>query len=624
MLVKKELLTIHADASIQLVDLPKSGRVLMIACREKGRKPMQFFSDGKNYIFYQEGNWTKADLFDDFSHTGYYSSLPKEIEENDAQKKMVKDFLLPDETWVNKVSGTVRQFIREKNREKREKAADAKYRMQQEHFAMFPGLPDDFQEWAEQRLFTGKYLFFSNKEKKKRRIHCTICGAEYEETAEVKHKTEGYCRNCGTGALYFAERYCGSIREKNHVCICSRKDNAYLFETLEVTREYSDNLKPQYIKNPQEMILYFPEKKTGKLYKYQWKNIWGYADWYRSIDEYSTKEAVVYDRNLSGILPGRYAKEVERVLQCYSKKINIVNLILNLERIPQTEYLLKMGMVQLAGSAQHISFENGRGFADVMGVPGHYKSLYRKMDITLEEHYLFKKAKYIIREENISQIRKYDLSVNLLYDIEEWCSMDKVLNYLARTEPYKGNRSMNEQLRYWDDYLHMMKRMDMLTEKNMFPLDIKKAHDRAVELQNARKREENREKREREEREFAERSQHFIKMAARCKTKNLMIKVAATAEELEREGAELHHCVGSGFYWDRHVKGKSLICFIRKRDTEDTPYFTLEIDLDYQDRHRVSQLYGSHNCKPNEEIRDFAEKFVTMIQPRAELRQTGT
>ena len=52
MLVKKELLTIPTkEPSVQFVDLPKSGRVLAVYCDERGKHPVRFFSDGKNYTF---------------------------------------------------------------------------------------------------------------------------------------------------------------------------------------------------------------------------------------------------------------------------------------------------------------------------------------------------------------------------------------------------------------------------------------------------------------------------------------------------------------------------------------------------------------------------------------------
>jgi len=625
MLVKKELLEIPAEEpSVQFVDLPICGKILAVYCNEKGKHPVRFFSDGKGYIFLYEGEWSRANLFDIYG-ARQHSLLPDEIDRNEETVKLVSEFLDTENRYAYSVVSEIDTFIRNMSWEQRQKVRDAMNRLQQEHFAMFPELPEDFPEWAEQRLFTEKYLFFSNKEKKKRRIRCSKCGAEYETKENIRHKTEGYCEECGTRAVYFAARYRDSIKNKNNVCFCSKNGTVHLFETFEVWRRYNEDLMPYYIPDSIEKLLYFPEKTKKQIYRYQYKNIWGKgSDWYRAIDEGSTKEAVVYNRNLYEVLPGRYAGEISRLLFTYNKSLNIVNLILNLERIPETEYLLKMGMIQLARHSHRIEFEHGKGFAGVMGIPGHYKKLYSRLDITLEEHHLIKNAKYIVKEENIRQIRKYKLWPGNLITLAEQFSMDKILNYLERASKHNRKRRIEELLQLWKDYMYIMRQMDMLTPQNMFPQDIEKEHDRIVQLRDMKKREEERERREKEAREFAQRHQQFAKMAARCKSKDLMIKVAATSDELIREGTALHHCVGGGHYWQRQIDGYCLICFIRKREDENTPYFTLEINLKGSEGYSIGQLYGYGNCKPSEDIRRFAQRFVNMIQPRETLAPTGS
>ena len=202
--------------------------------------------------------------------------------------------------------------------------------------------------------------------------------------------------------------------------------------------------------------------------------------------------------------------------------------------------------------------------------------------------------------------------------------MDKILNYLERASKHNRKRRIDELLQLWKDYMDIMRQMDMLTPQNMFPQDIEKEHDRIVQLRDVKKREAERERREKEAREFAQRHQQFAKMAARCKSKDFMIKVAATSDELIREGTALHHCVGGGGYWRRQIDGYCLICFIRKREDENTPYFTLEINLKGSEGYSIGQLYGYGNCKPSEDIRRFAQRFVNMIQPRETLAPTGS
>ena len=61
-------------------------------------------------------------------------------------------------------------------------------------------------------------------------------------------------------------------------------------------------------------------------------------------------------------------------------------------------------------------------------------------------------------------------------------------------------------------------------------------------------------------------------------------------QDLFEEGRKLNHCVGS--YADRISEGKTCICFVRKKEEPDQPYFTVEVSPFEE---RVRQIHGLSN-----------------------------
>ena len=61
-------------------------------------------------------------------------------------------------------------------------------------------------------------------------------------------------------------------------------------------------------------------------------------------------------------------------------------------------------------------------------------------------------------------------------------------------------------------------------------------------------------------------------------------------QDLFEEGRKLNHCVGS--YADRIIDSTTCICFVRKANEPDEPYFTVEVSP-YEAR--VRQIHGLSN-----------------------------
>lgn len=59
---------------------------------------------------------------------------------------------------------------------------------------------------------------------------------------------------------------------------------------------------------------------------------------------------------------------------------------------------------------------------------------------------------------------------------------------------------------------------------------------------------------------------------------NFVVSIPTCGQDLVTEGQRMHHCVGR--YVDRIVDNDTYICFIRHKDTPDTPYITCQVDTE--------------------------------------------
>lgn len=91
------------------------------------------------------------------------------------------------------------------------------------------------------------------------------------------------------------------------------------------------------------------------------------------------------------------------------------------------------------------------------------------------------------------------------------------------------------------------------------------------------------------------------------------IKVPNTIEEVYKEGQVLNHCVAK--YIKRVANQESIILFLRKKETPDVPYYTIEIKPDMQSIN-ICQCRGQNNCDYGADINEFLEKYSQWFNRR--------
>lgn len=164
------------------------------------------------------------------------------------------------------------------------------------------------------------------------------------------------------------------------------------------------------------------------------------------------------------------------------------------------------------------------------------------------------------------------------------------------------------------DYLTMLEKMGIEPEGDamLVPKDFFRMHQHTCELYNqflAEQRrladeEKQREKREREKRLEAE----FKRRADLDRVVGgYSFHVPSRVAELIYEGKKLHHCVSS--YTERHLKGHTMIVFVRLSSSPNIPLYTLEVRSG-----EIVQFRAKYNHDVPDEVWDVAKKWLRVTK----------
>ena len=138
---------------------------------------------------------------------------------------------------------------------------------------------------------------------------------------------------------------------------------------------------------------------------------------------------------------------------------------------------------------------------------------------------------------------------------------------------------MVNEIGTYRDYLNMAKKLKMRTEIEQIykPKDLRAAHDQAVDMCNKGEMEKTaagiRKKFKKVEKNLKDLSKYEFEDA------NYKIVAPKNIYDIVREGTLLHHCIHTcDFYFERISTKESFILFLRKADTPESPWYTLEIE----------------------------------------------
>lgn len=496
-------------------------------------------------------------------------------------------------------------------------------------------LPKAFVDWMDKNM-----PVFIVYESGKKIGRCTRCGA-VSEYKKLKYNTEVRCPNCGKKAVAKTEKRLAGKKTSRKFIYIQKIHNGIMCRFIEREYQFSENgevCKTTYetlraaVEKGRRQYWYEKYFSYGRQYYNGWREnnkkwsvksennplyrIAGMGGWSYRYEMLGAPR--IYWKNKQGIIkdsllrfyPNQAADLIDKVNEKNRYRIPICGFLDVYEKIhqyPCLESLYKCGLEDIVCDYIYNPKLNlKRKEHEPHRILGMRKELFRevRMRKNLEQKYINK----------VCFMQKVTTNIGLILKLAGQMELrDMELFFVENRMPPKKTAKYMAKIKYSDriiyrDYINMAKNAgsDMTSEFVLFPRDLQAAHDAMIEVRDAEK---NRKEREKAKKKDSKIERVFKKIEKKFsyEDEKYILRPAKSNVEIVKEGQTQHICVGYGGYADKMIRGESYILFLRKKESPEEPYYTVEIDPDYE----ILQRHGKYNKEgeEKEEIDAFLEKF---------------
>lgn len=217
-------------------------------------------------------------------------------------------------------------------------------------------------------------------------------------------------------------------------------------------------------------------------------------------------------------------------------------------------------------------------------------------------------------EQTILRLLRSNFRVDTVLEFRAFMPIKEVIRYLAggtSKAPSPTDAADRRDAGLYLDYLKECRTLglDLSDRQVAFPADLIAAHARTssqIEYQKNKAQYEQFEQQARKAERYA------------WQDGDLFIRPARTAEELRKEGAALHHCVG-GYVGDM-AKGRLCIYFVRRVSEPDKPFYTLDLR-----QKEIYQCRTKHNAsyEKDQVVFDFVSRWLSQVVRKEKVRKTA-
>lgn len=501
----------------------------------------------------------------------------------------------------------------------------------------FGELPDDYQAFVEETVFSDdNYIFYDTK---KKRAFCTGCKHTYilkdkhlrnetigiwNDTDDVKHNRTVRCPYCNKFLLAKSEGMGrqGLISVKWSVLVQPCKEEVLTRYFCHVKNFCLDIHDPKITTREGYRTVHRADRSTDYMwakYRTTGNMRWCYhrdpgSSWYPPAETVAPRNVVMYNTNLQETVAGTCMKySVPDIFirnsaneHYFASPWFIDKYFNSYRKYPFIEQLLKVGFYKMTMDflEEYGDMKLNHGQNSILGTLGigrnQFSMLRRvgnagmrdlailryKPDLKWDE---FEELRYINDNGYVNVYEKY-------IDLMRYTTLHKLCRYINR------NKIIHTQDYF--DYTKWIEEMgyDMRNEFNLFPKNFCKVHDEMSKQYVRFKDKQAKEDVRRFNRILRKMKKETMEIEAmNLDVDGLFVRLPNKLEELKEEGETLHHCVGT--YMEKVSKGETMIFFIRKKADPEKPYYTLEW------KGRVVQCRGSHNCDMTPEVKAFVEMF---------------
>lgn len=500
---------------------------------------------------------------------------------------------------INRIENNEYRF----NREKRSNAYDRKVMRVNELMAAVPDVPDDFREWwfnTCKSIKDEEYMFY---DREKDIYSCTACGGTHS-IAGAKHRQDYICK--ATGKRTTVIRRQKSISSTDYAVVISAVNKEWSAERLfKITTEFDAEGKHMYADEIIRVML----SRTGKKNKlYYSQNAYDYYGipygrndsvwWDTNPLNKRWKDAYMYPPEQEA-LAGTQAENLHLgQMAAAGAELNWNGIIYYAEKTACFEYLLKMGLTRLAreesdqldiwpGSGDkyagiHTVINlDGADAEEILGLDKQHINRLKQVNggsFTLGWFRMECATGKKISQAALLKAEQMHIQPENYTFIMDRMSPEQVINYVAQ------QKEKHERLDYylssdWKDYLAMAGRLNMDVYDSIVykPKDLTIRHNMLVK-EIARRGEDDwiceiAAKYPEVEKIYGE-----IKEKYEYSNEKYVMVVPQNIRDIVNDGRVLHHCAASSErYFDRINKRECFLLFVRKKETPDEPWYTVEI-----------------------------------------------
>ena len=567
---------------------------------KKGEVPvLQFrhFSSKKNmqYKVLEEGTWRqrKLDGSDSYGMGG--------IEIKFLQKDTIRNYLKDYHSYLKEEVGRwINNFEIACNRTKREQAIERKKRKIAEAMQRVDSLsvPKEFTKWLLSKQ-KGDYIFKSKGIGK-----CSCCGQEVVLKKQGKDREQINCPNCNKPVTVLTRKK--DIIEKTQAVLVQELDQ----QTIVIRYFSIELLKKEQEVYRDEKVRIVIERKTNDM-KVFYYHIGHFEDeWKMKVNGFQMGPGYCYPDTIELLKGTAYEESMAICLAKIGVKANYNGLMRYSHKKERghLEYFAKMGLYKLTEQLSDGYWldshylRKGTTATEVLGLDKQRINRLKQENgdtnmLVWLRYEMEHKEK--IPKDTMDWLMKNKITLSDLKRFLEYLTVVKTVNYIKKQQK---NWSIRETIRFWKDYLNMAQQFDTdITDSIvLLPKDLIVRHNQYVDRINAAKNEKRDVEVNGKYGKIAERYQELTQKYA-YQTQKYVIVVPRYASDITREGRLLHHCVGSNRYLENMAEGVSDIIFVRNREEQDKPYYTVEIK-----KNKVVQYYSEFDRQPNkEEMRCF-------------------
>lgn len=613
------------------------------------------------YATLKDGVWTNTKVEDAYGiDTEYwYGYTARYDEEVAARVNMSNDDIklirekIEKTTYKDDILSIIASAEQQYARDRRDKAEQNRVMRVNARMNQVPEVPEDLMEWIDKRELGG--MNFSIKDRETGKWSCTACGKEFDEKKLIRpDKTKARnndmitCPFCQEKIKLMTRKK--KIEKKVHFCIIQPIDDkisvARHCEALiycEAGQKKSitakENVRIILYKNPgiKKCSLYYAQCFTWRIMMPGEK----YIEWFdirNPINRSADYMEYLYDGGIEEALKNTAYEpwtrlfrefavsgqklEYNRMMIAYNNEnyIRVMELLYRgrfFKLLEQESWNISVWHQGEYEGQLHVSGDDIESVFDI----GDRQKINRIREANGGEDMLewmrwSDKNRQKISDKALSWIAANGIEVRMVKYMTEYFSVEQIMNYVERQrrESYIG-KSPREVIEQYNDYISMCEKLQKDTTDEMVyrPRELKRRHDEAV-MEMERRRAEI--KAEEYSKRFGEAEAVLQEIKEKYEYENgeYLIIVPSRIVDIVTEGNYLHHCAGAtDRYFDRIKQHETYICFLRKQEEPDTPYYTVEVEPGGT----IRQHRGMYDEEPEIElVKPFLKEWQQVIKKR--------